>query len=210
MASRKRSQGLRCSSTMKIKRFKNLWAMGLIIFGVILIALYLLKFICPEFVVNIAQIEPIVKFGNYVNSHLWAYYLFTTIVSFAIGYFYCCACCRKQRLRLIDVCIVLGQVLLMAVAQRYVPQHYVTLSFVTILLCPTIICLLDKRTEIKYFYSTITTFSIHTLAQLLSLSIREISLIVTQPNVATLNILLIDLFIWVVLLYNYYNYKENK
>lgn len=184
--------------------------MGLIIFGAILIALYLLKFICPEFVVKIAQIEPIVKFGNYVNSHLWAYYLFTTIVSFAIGYFYCCACCRKRKLRLVDCCIVLLQVLLMAIVQKFLPDYYLSLSIITMLLCPVIICMIDRRSEIKYFYSTISTFSIHSIAQILSLSIRDISLRITFPNVATLNILLIDLFIWMILLYNFYNYKENK
>lgn len=184
--------------------------MGVIIFGVILLALYVLKIVCPEFVIGVAEIPAIVRFGNYVNSHLWAYYLFTTIVSFTIGYFYCCACCRKRKLRLVDACIVLAQVLLMAVVQRFLPDYYLCLSIITMLLCPTIICLIDKRSEIKYLYSTIFTFSIHSLAQVVSLSIRDISLKITFPNVATLNILLIDLFIWMLLLYNFYNYKENN
>ena len=195
---------------MKVKKFNNLWLMGVIIFGVILLALYVLKIVCPEFVIGVAEIPAIVRFGNYVNSYLWAYYLFTTIVSFTIGYFYCCACCRKRKLRLVDTCIVLAQVLLMAVVQRFLPDYYLCLSIITMLLCPTIICLIDKRSEIKYLYSTIFTFSIHSLAQVVSLSIRDISLKITFPNVATLNILLIDLFIWMLLLYNFYNYKENN
>ena len=60
---------------MKVKRFENLWTMGLIIFGCLLAILYLLKLIVPEFVVGVAEIPQIVEFGNYVDSHDWAYYL---------------------------------------------------------------------------------------------------------------------------------------
>lgn len=57
---------------MKIKKFKNLWTMGLILFGVILIALYVAKIFFPEFIVGIAEIESVVKFGQYVDTHQWA------------------------------------------------------------------------------------------------------------------------------------------
>jgi hypothetical protein len=83
---------------MKVKKFKNLWTMGLILFGAILIALYVAKIFFPEFIVGIAEIESVVKFGEYVDTHLWAYYLFTSITSFVIAYFYCCACCRRKYL----------------------------------------------------------------------------------------------------------------
>ena len=60
---------------MKVKRFNNLWAMGLILFGAILVAFYLAKIFFPEFIIAIAEIPSIVNIGNYIDSHLWLYYL---------------------------------------------------------------------------------------------------------------------------------------
>lgn len=195
---------------MKIKKFKNLWTMGLVIFGAILVSIYLLKLIFPTFVVGVAEIPSIVAFGNYVDSHLWAYYLFTGLNSFIIGYFYCCACCRKKFLSLRELCILVIEVLLLFVIQKYLPQYYLMLNILCMVIMPTIMNLLNRQQDIKYLYSTVVTLSIHLLSQMFSLMIRDISTIISYPNTATLTILLIDMYIWEFLLYSYYNYKENK
>lgn len=195
---------------MKIKKFKNLWTMGLIIFGAILTAFYLAKLIFPEFVVELAQIESVVKFGEYVDTHKWAYYLFSFIISFVVGYFYCGACCRKKRLQFKDLCMIAIMVVSLLLIKEFVPQYYAILNTILMLLVPTLICCTDKCTDIKYLYSNVTTFSIYYLAQLFSLEIRNLASMITYGNTATLTILLIDVYIWAVLLYNYFNYKENK
>lgn len=195
---------------MKIKKFKNLWQMGLIIFGAILGVLYLLKLIFPGCVVGIAQIDAIVKFGNYVQSHMWAYYLFSYLVSVFGYYFYCGACCRKKKLNLVDWVIILIANVIILVVQTFLAEYYYTISMVMLLGVPTLICYIDKRQEIKYLYSTVICFAVNTLSQMFSLEIRGISAMITAPNIVTLTILLLDLYIWLVLLYNYYNYKEVK
>ena len=78
------------------------------------------------------------------------------------------------------------------------------------IICPVIICFMEKLVDIKYFYSTTVCFTIHILAQILSLEIRDIGVIITSMNSATYFILLIDMYIWQVLLYNFYNYKERE
>lgn len=55
---------------MKIKRFNNLWAMGLILFGAILVAFYLAKIFFPEFIVGVAEIPAIVNFGNLIDGNI--------------------------------------------------------------------------------------------------------------------------------------------
>ena len=55
---------------MKVKRFNNLWAMGLILFGVILVAFYVAKIFFPEFIVGVAEIPEIVKFGTLIDSNI--------------------------------------------------------------------------------------------------------------------------------------------
>ena len=194
---------------MKIKKFKNQWSMGLIIFGIMLIAFYLLKIINPEFVIELSEIDRVVELGEYVDSHKWAYYLFFFIISFAGGYFYVCACCRKKSLKFRDVCILAIEVILLFVVEKYLMQYYVYINWFCMLIMPTIICRLDGRTDIKYLYSTVSCLTIHSIAQLISLEIRNISLMISFPNSATFTVLTIDAFIWLVLLYNFYNFKED-
>ena len=195
---------------MKVKKFKNLWFIGLIIFSSLLFVLYLLKLIFPEFVIMLAEIEPIVKFGNFIQSKKWLYLLFSFLISTFGFFFYCCACCRKKKLDWIDFIIIVIYNILILVVQEFLPSYYYTISMVCLIIIPIVICIKDKKTDIKYLYSTGTVYSIHTLSQMFSLEIRGLNAMITQPNIATLTILLIDVYIWLVLLYNYYNYKEDK
>lgn len=195
---------------MKVKKFKNLWTMGLILFGGILIALYVAKIFFPEFIVGIAEIESVVKFGEYVDTHQWAYYLFTFCTSMFVYYFYCCACCRKKRLTFFEFCLVAVVIIALFIVQKYLPQHYFGINMVSLIVLPMWICKIDKVLDVKYLYSTGMTFSIYYFAQILSVEIRGISTLVSYPNSATYTILLIDAYIWGVLLYNYFNFKERK
>lgn len=40
---------------MKIKRFDNIWIMGLILSGTILVVLYVVKLLFPSFIIETAQ-----------------------------------------------------------------------------------------------------------------------------------------------------------
>ena len=163
---------------MKIKKFNNLWTMGLIIFGAILVAFYLAKLIFPEFVVELAQIESVVKFGEFVDTHKWAYYLFTFLVSFITYYFYCGACCRKNRLSFIDFGLIAFSMILLFVIEAFLPNYYFGANMVIMIVLPTIICRIDKKEGIKYLYSTALTFGVYSIAQILSLEIRGISTLI--------------------------------
>lgn len=195
---------------MKIKKFNNLWTMGLIIFGAILIVLYLAKLIFPEFVISLAEIEPIVRFGNFVDTHEWAYYLFSFCVSFIAGYFYCSACCRKKKLSLVDISLISLMIIILFVVERFLPEYYLGINMILMIGLPALLCFIDKRKDIRYMYSTAITFAIHYLAQFVSLQIRNMSAMITFANSATFTILVIDVYIWTILLRNYFNYMEDK
>ena len=193
---------------MKVKRFNNLWAMGLILFGAILIAFYVIKIFFPEFVVGVAQIPEVVAFGTYVDTHWWAYYLFTFVVSFVSGYFYCCACCRKPNLSKIEIGILVLEIIILFIIEKLLFEFYFNVNIVFMLLMPTIMCKLNNSSGIKYLFSTITTFSIYSFAQIFSINIRDIGVCVINPNSATFTILVIDAYICLFLLYNFFNNKE--
>ena len=195
---------------MKVKKFKNLWTIGLIIWGSILGIFYLIKLIFPEFVVGVAQLDSIVKVGEYIDTHKWAYLLFTFFTSLFVYYFYCCACCRKKNLNLKELAVItLGNIVMILITE-FLPQYFVSFNDISLFVLPMIICFMNKYEHIKYYYSTAITFSLYTFSQFFSLEIRGISTLISYPNTATYTILLVDVYIWALLLYNYFNFKEKN
>lgn len=195
---------------MKIKKFNNLWTMGLIIFGAILVTFYVLKRVCPEFIIGIAEIPSIVKFGKYVDTHLWAYYIVNFTLCYIGGYIYYCACCRKSKLNLKQSLIVAGFIIFSLILQKVAINVYTPFNYVMAILVPFTILLTENNLTKETFKSTVACFSVDILAQALSMEIRNIIIMTTQVNIATLTILLIDTWIWRILLYCYFNSKKQK
>lgn len=193
---------------MKIKKFENLWTMGLIIMMSILVVLYVFKLISPKFIIKIAETKYILKLGNYVDNHLWCYYLFNGLTSYIIIFLYTCACCRILKLDLIENIIIIVSICLSFIIQKFLPTLYLSYNFMGYIFLPLIVAFRRKLSNISIFYSTCICFLITTLAQYLSLEIRGISTLVNYPNTATYFVLLIDLYIWNILLYLFYNYKK--
>ena len=195
---------------MKIKRFKNKWTMGLLIFSVLLFTFYLLCLISPKFIVGIAEIDAVVKFGNFVDKYKFTYYIFTFWTSFITIYLYCCACCRKPSLNWKEMILVAIDILIMFVVGEILPEYYLNIDMILMIILPTLICFINENEDIKYLYSIVGCFSIHYLAQMLSTRIRNIQAIIKYPNSATFTILLFDGVILLCLLYCFFNYKRQE
>lgn len=185
--------------------------MGLLLFGIILVACYITKIFFPKFIIGVAEIPSIVSFGNYVDNHKWAYYLFSAATSFITLYLYVCAVCRTKKLNFIECNVVLFFILIYIFVQEFLPSQTFTYNISLYFILPFIVCKKRKVQDYKIFYSSCTCFLITAFAQSLSLEIRNISTLISYPNTATYFVLLIDLYIWNMLLYLYYNYKgENN
>ena len=195
---------------MKVKRFDNLWTMGLILTGAILVLFYIAKIFFPEWIVGVAEIPSIVKFGNYVDSHLWAFCIFNFLVSFVGGYVYACACCRVYKLNKFQTLILFGIVFLGLIFQMYSPTLYTPYTYTTLILIPFLLLIFNKNLCKETFVSTCSCYCIDIMSQAFSMSIRNIVLLSLWVNSATMAILLIDGFIWRILLYLYFNYKNKK
>jgi hypothetical protein len=195
---------------MKIKRFKNLWLMGIIIIGALLVGFELIKLIKPEFIIEIAEIPSVVKFGNYVQNNLWAYYLFVFTTSFVSYWFLCCACCRKKYLNWKECLIISIIIITLYGIQHHFIIYYSLLNTISLVLVPILLCIINKYSDKKYFISIFVVNILHQIFQILSLEIKNLVPMVNYPNIISVTILLIDMFIWQILLYNYFNYKENK
>ena len=195
---------------MKVKRFENLWTMGLLLVGAILVVLYIVKIFFPQFIVKVAEIPRIVKIGNYIDSHKWCYYLFNGLTSFLILYFYACGCCRIKLLDYKEILIVIGLISVSHLIEEFIPNQLLAYNFALYLIIPLIIATKRKFNDYSIFNSTAICSIVTTFAQSISLEIRGISTLVSYPNTATYFILLIDAYIWNLLLYNYFNYKKGE
>lgn len=195
---------------MKIKRFNNIWTMGLILVGVILIAFYVIKLAFPDFIIGVAETPSIVKFGQYVDTHKWAFHLYNLVIGYLGGYIYCCACCRKYKLNFKDnIILLLANVVLIFVSQ-FALQYYSIVNYVLFIFVPFLMCVFDRNLNDKTFISTSICFSVDIIAQLLSTAIRNLVIMLTCVNSASMTILLIDTLIWRLLLLCYFNYKNKK
>ena len=189
---------------MKIKRFKNLWFMGLILSAIILGAIYLLKIFMPHFVIEVAHIDSIVSIGHYIDTHKWAWYLASFALSFFVCYFTFCACCKKKRLTLKETIITIACILILYGIREFLPTHYTPLNYCIMIFLPMLFKADFKATAICFVAST--------YLQALTLEIRGLSTMIIDVNYATFLILCIDVYIMIWLLYCYFNFdnKENN
>jgi hypothetical protein len=187
---------------MKIKRFDNLWLMGVIISGAILGIIYLLKIFFPSFVIEVAHIESIVNIGHYIDQHKWAWYLASFSLSFFVCYFTFCACCRKKTLTVKETIITIACILILYAIKEFLPSQYTSLNISIMVFMP----MLFKGD----FKATSISFIVMNFMQTLTLEIRGLALMISDFNFATLIVLCIDSYIIVWLLYCYFNFnKEN-
>lgn len=195
---------------MKVKRFNNLWAMGLVLCGIILVALYLIKILFPSFIIGLAEIPSIVSFGEFVDTNLWAYYLVNGLVSIFVAYMLCCIACLKTKLNLYQTLLCFVCTIILFIIQTFAIEIYVEFNYAIMVIVPIVCVKMDKNTNIKCLYALGSTLSTFWISQALTIKIRDISVLINYPNTATFLVLMLDTFIWLILFYLYYNYKGEK
>lgn len=187
---------------MKIKRFNNLWSMGLILSAVILGAIYILKIFMPQLVIEIAHIDSIVRIGHYIDSHKWVWYLSSILLSYISYYFICCGCCKKKKLTRSEILLVLATIVILLIVKELLPNQYTSCNISSMILLPYIM-------KADFKATTISFISISFL-QTITLEIRNLQFRIIDFNFATLLILMIDIYIFEFLLYSLFNFKESK
>ena len=187
---------------MKIKRFNNLWFMGLLLSAIILGSIYLIKIFMPHFVIEVAHIESIVNIGHYIDTHPWAWYAATSIFSFVNYYLICCACCKKKYLVAKEILMIVATILILFVAREFLPNQYTSLNISSMVVLPFLIKGDFKATTIVFVFTN--------FLQTITGEIRGILSMVSDFNYATLMVLTIDFYIVSVLFYFYFNYEKEK
>lgn len=187
---------------MKVKRFNNLWTMGLILCGGILFLLYLIKIIFPQYIIDVSHTDSVITVGKYIDNHKWAWYCCTFIVSFIGYYFSCCASSKRKILEWKEVAIICVTILVLFFSKEFLPNQYQVFNWCSTILIP-VLC----KAQIKPLTINIVIVNI---VQSLTLEIRNLSLMISDYNYATLLILMLDAYIIQLLMYFAFNYKKES
>lgn len=171
---------------------------------IFLCALYVLKIFFPEEFVMVIENEQLIKIGEYVDNNLWLHIILACITSFITYWLYLCAVTHKWYLNWKEILMVLGVI---AITQTlYSFDETVDLasgiSIISMLILPVF-----SKANLK---DVAIVFSIHYMAQLLSTLIRGLPLLLTNVNYATIFLMTIECYFWLLLFYLYFNIKRRN
>lgn len=163
---------------------------------------YILKIFFPEQFVMVIENEAFIKIGTFVDEHIWLYYIVTTIVQFTTYWVFACACKQEKYLNWKECLVILGLVVLATIVKFFdanITSHIRICTFFSI---PFIFKHDLKRATIFY--------TIHGLSQVLSLSIRNLPMYLTNVNSVIAICISIESYLWLSLFYIISNYKKKE
>lgn len=183
---------------MNRKVFKAMIALVVIF----LACLYVLKIFMPEQFVLSIEVKVIVDIGNYIDTHAWADYLFGIMTSFITYWLYLCAVCRRWYLKWYE-CLIILAVIGVSIGLTFIDVNlYSAFSVITFVVLPLLF-----KSDLK---SVGICFSIHSLSQVLTLSIRNLPMYMNAYDTLSLTLITMDCFVWLLLFYILFNYKKEN
>ena len=169
---------------------------------IFLIVLYVLKIFLPEHFILIIENEQLILIGNFIDTHWWLSEIVACITSFTTYYLYLCAVLKKYYLNLKEVLCLIAATVLVQVMYIFDIELASTLSIIVMITLPTLF---------KAHLNTVAVvFTTHTIAQKLSISIRNLPALLTNVNFISIFILGLECYFWLLLFYFYYNYKQGE
>lgn len=166
-----------------------------------LLGMYILKFFFPEQFLFAIENDTIIEVGNYIDSHAWAYYIVGIATSFLTYWLYICAVCAKKALSIKETLCVFAAIGI-SIGLSFVDEGAVAIfSYISLIALPV----LFGGRNIK---ALAIVFCVHTLAQYLSLQIRDLPLFMEQTNTFIFLLMTAECYLWLILFYTIYNYKS--
>lgn len=183
---------------MNKRVLKTMLALVVVFLG----AIYILKIFLPEQFVFIIENEQLMIMGNFVNEHVWLDNIVAVLTSFITYWLYLGAVLKKWVLNWKELIAVAVTITITHLLYEFDQNLYSAVSIIALLIVPLILSADYKAVAI--------VFSVHYLSQTLSLSIRNLPMLLTNINFASVFLLTFECYLWLLLFYLYYNYKEEK
>lgn len=170
---------------------------------VFLVALYVLKIFFPEQFVMAIQNEKIVEFGKLVDNNLWLHIILGTITSFATYWLYMSAINSTYKLGW-KICLTMLVTSFLTQIIYYFVDYDVgnAIGSIAMVCLPAFRDVSSRRVAL--------VFGIHYIAQFLSLKIRNLPVLLTNINYASIFLMMCEAYFWLILLCLYFNYKKEN
>lgn len=177
---------------------------------IFLVALYVLKIFFPREFVMAIENEQLVKIGNYIDSHTWASIIMGVVIGIIFDYLYFGAVCQTMKLKWYFIAIIAVYNMGYSCFYFLVPESIVSNSTNILISLSTIYMILLPVLFTKNLLPLSVTYSINSISQLLSLSIRNIGMLMLNVNSLTIMFMSFDCYLWMFLLFMLFNYKKGE
>ena len=183
---------------MNIKIAKTMLALCI----VYIIGFYVLKFIFPEYLLLTITDPNVLTFGKFIESNIVAHHIYCGITTFTTYYLFVSASKASFKINLKDlICIFVG-VIISSFVTHYLPEYIVhtstSIMFILALLC---------NGKLKY---AVPSFVLHGYLSQFLFSIRGFETIIFNINTASGTILMIEGWVWLILLGLIFYLKEKR
>lgn len=165
---------------------------------------YILKLFLPKEFVLVISNPNLIKAGNFINNNFILNFIVSNIMSITTYYLFTCAISHKK---ILNKKLTIAIILLSIIGNA---MNYINYNFVTpFLVCSMIFIGFLSNSEMKDFS---IVFIVHTIAQVLSLEIRNLTTYMVSFDILTCFCLGFDAYLWLLLFYvlNCFNIKEKE
>ena len=171
---------------------KRLFESMLLLCISLLILSYFIKIFLPNYFIMTITNENFLILANFIDEHLILRYTVSTVTGFITYYLFVCACAKLTKIDIKGCIIILIMVLVGHIIYNYTcfGIHYGV--------CSMFLLAAVFGGNLK---DTALIYTIHGLAQILSLNIRSVSILIEQYSYAQFLVMLLDTYIWLILLW---------
>lgn len=175
-----------------------------------LCAFYIMKIFFPSQFIMVVEAEGFVKAGQFIDSHKWLSIIFGLCVSILGDYLYFGAVCRQRRLKWsLWVIILLYEIAFVLYYNLASPEIIMEYSNVVVVL-NTCYMIFVPALYTKELKPLAITYTITSVAQLLTLSIRNLGMLMVEVNSITNLLVCFESYLWLVALFMLFTHRKNK
>lgn len=177
---------------------------------IFLVALYVLKIFFPEEFVMAMQNDAFITIGNYIDTHKWSAILFGFIIGFVGDYLYFGAVCRQKKLHwsLLIIMIIYG--VGFELFYNLASPNTIVKSTNVLVGVQSCYMILIPILYTKELMPLSVTYCVTSIAQLLSLNIRNLAMLITNANSIVNIAMCFESYLWLILLFCLFNYNKKE
>lgn len=189
---------------------KRVFVAMLVLTITFLVGLYVLKIFFPNEFITVIENEKLIVIGEFIDNHIAIDFILGVILGIIFDYLYFGAVCRKLKLNFKLVLVIVVYNVIYNSLYTFLPTNIISEYSSIFIIASTIYMILLPALFTKELLPLSITYTINSISQLLSLSIRNLNILLTTSNFITMFLMTIETYLWLVLCLIIFNYKEKE